>query len=306
MEMDVLLEVRLAYARLLVARDVLAVVREQAEVAERLRADVVARLAAGEATTLDAELATLPVETVHAELPGLEAEVEATRQRLNALVGLPPDARWRLASRLDEFEPRAPSAGEVLVRLAIERRPDVAVALWAHREADAALALERARRWPRLWLGTGFVLELPVLSRFNHYGVKQAARARAAARAALVATVHDARAEVRLARTQALAAQQVATRHARALEIAASRALGAAQDALDAGQLPLVAVLQARAQAIVARRQALEARGAWVEAALQLQAAAGELAPDPLPVYDPDAEENEDEDDDRDEDGEGE
>ncbi len=290
LEADVVGDVRREYARMLVAQGLVAVAREQADVAERLRADVVARRAAGEATDLDAELATLPVELLRAEVPGLVAREETARQRLNELLGLPPGARWRAASRLDELEPPAPSSDlERLVRTAIERRPDVAAASWAHRAADAALALERARRWPRLWLGTGVSFELPVFSRFNHFGVKQAARERAAARARVVAAVHDARADVHRALALAEAAHRVATEHADALDLSAGRALAAAEEALGAGQLPLVAVLDARARSIAARREALEARGAWLEAAVELQAATGELAPPKTPPYDPDA-----------------
>lgn len=289
LEARVVRDVRLAYVELLVARGLVTIAREQADVAERLRADLITRRAAGEATALELELVNLPVEQVLAELPALDVGVEVARQRLNALLGLPPDDRWRPASDLDALQPPAPPAvadEERLLRLAIARRPDVAAALWAHREADAELALERARRWPRVWIGTGILFDVPVFSRLNRYGVEQALRAREAARARVVAAVHAARAEVHAALARARAAHRTVVQHAQALEDSARSALTAADTALASGQLPLIEVLQARGRAIAARREALEARRAWLEAAIELQAATGELAPSPPPPPD--------------------
>src|SRR5690606_19746275 len=172
--------------------------------------------------------AALPVARVLAGLPNLDAGVEVARQRLNTLIGLPPHARWVPASGLDELQPPAPPADEeALVRVAVQRRPDVAAALWAHRALDATLSLELARGWRRLWLGAGILREVPVFSRLNLYGVKQARRAREAARARAVATVHAARAEVHTALARSIAAHRTVVDHVRPLEEAARRALDA-------------------------------------------------------------------------------
>lgn len=284
-EADLARDVRLAYTALLQAEAELELVLAQVALAERAHAQTAERRAVGQATDLEVSLAELPMRQARAAVPHLEGEAEAARLTLNALLGLPPRERWRPTTTLDALASSTPPPlPGPLVEAALARRPDLEAARWAHREADAELALERALRWPRLAVGTGFAIELPVFSRFNRWGVERARLARAAARDGLVAAVHALRADVHEAHAVAQAAHRTAEVHARALEEGAEAVLRVAEAAQAAGQVPVIEVLAARAQALEARRRALAARADWAAAAVRLDAATGALAPPALPV----------------------
>lgn len=283
-EADLARDVRLACARVLRAEAGLELGQAQAAVTGRIRALTDERRGAGQATALEAALARLPYETARAALPPLEAEVAAARQALNLLLGLPPTEAWTLDATFDALAPRdAPLAGvDALVAEAVVRRPDVALALWEHREADAALALEVARQWPEIAIGTGISIELPIFSRWNHHGVEGARLARDAARDAVTDAVARARADVHATHVRAVSAHRAAMLHAPELE-AAVEAVGArADEAVQAGQAPLLELLAARVEALEARRSALEARASWAEAGIELSAATGAFAPPPF------------------------
>ncbi|MCO5169386.1 MAG: TolC family protein [Planctomycetes bacterium] len=284
-EADLARDVRLAYTALLQAEAELELALAQVALSERVRAQTAERRALGQATDLEVGLAELPLRLARADVPRLEGEAEAARLALNALLGLPPRERWRATTTLAALASATPPPlPGPLVEAALARRPDLEAARWAHREADAEVALELALRWPRVGVGTGITIELPVFSRFNRWGVERARLARAAAREGLVEAVHALRADVHEALALAHAAHRTAEVHARALEEGADEVLRAAEAAQAAGQVPVIEVLAARAEALSARRRALAARADWAAAAVRLDAATGALAPPALPV----------------------
>ncbi len=259
-------------SRLEATRDLLALGRRTASVLERARA-------ASAATGIEANLAALDVADLELDGLGLEDEEIQARQRLNALLGLAPDAEYSLASWTAIVGEELPEPPEphAIVDAAVKQRPDLAELQQRYEGAEAELRLEVARQYPELSIGTGIEITLPLLSRWNRPAIDRAFAMREAVRRALEAEVARVRADIHAS----IAAYRRARRQSDYLtanvepRLAESQRLTAA--GLDARELGALEVLLTQRQISNARMRALSARFEAASSWVRVLAASGRL-----------------------------
>ena len=273
-----------ACLRLAAAEAALRLNLEQAGVAERTMAYFSDARRLGEVTALQSRLVGVAQARVLADQARLQVEVSEARQTLLALLGLPPTTPFRLQDGARLLAP-APGAEDVatLVQEAVRRRPDLAVLATQHAQAEARLRLEEARRWPRLSIGSGIGLQLPIFSRFNAPAVETATRAREAARRRFEAAVHEVRREVHTAATVFALTDAWVRRFEEQVLPAVEDTLRLTRAAVQAGEFTASDVLTAQTQALEAQTELLAARVRRAEARIALDTASGRLAPAPEP-----------------------
>lgn len=291
-------EVHEAYARLLVARSRVEQTQQLTSIAERSQEYLQRARSLGAATALDENLARIAAKTAQADVVRAQADELQARQALNGLLGLRPGYEWTPQTTLDQL--LTPTAlgtrdADALVRLALDRRPDLLETLAEYQRAEEALRLEIARQWPQISIGTGLSITLPIFSRFNQPAVRTAERARAATGRRLTVAVQQVRQEVHAALTEYLQAERLRQLFQDEVEPALVESLRLNEQAFNAREVTPLQILTSQQQVIETRARALEARERWVVARLRLQAATGDLLPELLTRFPT-----------RDEDGEGE
>ena len=281
-EWELVREVHLAYVRLAFVGASLELNAAQLAIAERTCDHVQRARAAGVATALQVELASVARDRVRADRARLALEGATARQDALALLGLPPDAPVRLEASPALLAGPAPEALEdagALTEAAVARRPDLAELAARYAQAEETLRLEVARQWPQVWVGTGVSVSLPVFSRFNAPTIETARRARDAGRARFVAGLHEVRRQVHLARAAvAGAAAWVAEITGRVVP-GLDATLRLTEASLEAGEITPLELLTAQTQVLETQQEFLEARRRLAEARLELEAAAGRLLP---------------------------
>lgn len=280
-------QVAAAYQDAVLIEERLGMVEALAALTGRTHALVAESRTAGAATALEENLAALEREQVLLRREALLVERERAREHVNDLMGLPPEVAWSLQPDGAPSGGAEPAADpEALVDAAVRRRPDLAVVLARHRAAEQALALELARRWPRLVVGTALSLSLPVFSRFNARAIEVARRRREQARADALAAVHRIRAEVhaalhelgRVSRQETFFRARIGPRVRRSLELTDA--------AFEAREVNLLQVLTAQRQVLDARERELELRATSTAAALELGRVAATAMPEHAVVLD--------------------
>jgi len=135
--------------RLLAARRTVEIMNESLTAARRMRELLDQRVTEGETPKLDANIASVEVGRLEADLVLATADADGAAIELTALVGLPPDVPLVLRDTLEALVLVAPASGtSQTAEIALAIRPDV-------REATARVALadarvEEARREGRL------------------------------------------------------------------------------------------------------------------------------------------------------------
>lgn len=267
---------RRAYGRLSLAEASSEVAERHLQGATRLRAVAEARLQAGDAPELDAQLARL--EEARAVATWLEAGRlrTALRADLVALTGLPVDVEL-------EVDPMAAAEG-LTGSASAGSRSDVASAAAGVDAAEALLARERAATLPPVALGAFYELDDgrtvvgPTLS-IQLPLWKQNQGGRAEARGKLMtaqAELSAAEGRAQVQSSDRAGRQQDAVRAAAILDgdpvADATRSLAALQDAYALGELDLTSALLLQARVIEGERGWYAARAAmadtWIELAL--------------------------------------
>lgn len=291
-EWELVRDVHLACVRLAAAEAGLALNSDQARVAEQTVRyfDDARRL--GAATGIQASLAGVATARILADHARLQLEATDARLALLALLGLPPRTPFALQDR-DQLlaTPASPGDVEALTSEALRRRPDLAALGAQHAQADARLRLEEAGRWPRVSIGSGIGIELPLFSRFNAPAVETARRGRVAARHRFEAAVHEVRRDVHAAHAALALSNAVVRQLEESLVPAVEEALRLTRQAVEAGEFTAFEVLTAQTQALAAQTELLAARARRAEARVALDAATGELTPTPEPLSPDDQEE---------------
>lgn len=280
---------RVAYARDLVvayataeaAGERLTVAKDGADLAQ---ADArAARLLVdnGKEAELRALQASAAVSAAQAEVSRAEAESGAALARLAALTGGEQTFTAVTPGALDRVWSVSSS----------HHAPAVAVAETEQKVAARKLDQERRRATPDLTLSfgvrrlagddttaavAGFSLPLPLFDR-NRGALKSAQAEADAARARLLMVQADAVADRRSAEGEAKAAERSATAASEG-EVTAREAYRLARLGYEAGKLPLIELLAARRDLVVARQRHIEARLARAKAQADLVQANGQIA----------------------------
>lgn len=284
--LDLIRDVRVAFADLTAARRRVALVEETHTNQHKLAELMQVRLKAGDVSKLEVALIETEMVRLAEDLPRQRALVDQTVARLKQLVGL-VQADAGVAFTDAGLRTSLPPAVDPLVRRALDARPEARAAVLAVQEAGrrAKLAdheiisltavLDANFNPGDFELGPGADVSLPIFNRNEANRARARAEIERARRA--YATVRDRIArEVREAEARARRAAEVLTaQRSKTLPLTAD----AEQRALKAHQLgeaSLVVVLDARRQWLDARARELEAdaevRRAWAE----LERAVGE------------------------------
>jgi outer membrane protein TolC len=282
-EWELVRDVRLAYLRLAAAQAGVDLASEQAEIANGTVDYFERARRAGAATALQERLATVARDRVLADRVRLALDEIEARNELLMLAGLPPETPLILEDVVAMLDAPfvLPEPAGALVRVAVERRPDVLELAAAYEQAEGQLRLEVARQWPQLWIGTGISVSLPFLTRFNAWGVERATRERDAARDRFVATLHATRREVHQGVEElSRAAEQVALFREQLMP-GLEETLRLTRAALEAGEVTPIEILAAQNQVIGVSFEFLTARERLARARVVLDAASARLLPPP-------------------------
>lgn len=269
--LDLVRDVRLAFAELTLARRRATLGGETAAGRERVAALFAARLRAGDASELD--LAASRVEALKArqEAARQSREVALAETRLRDLLGAGEDGR---AWRLEDAAASAPALPDeaALVKEALAFRPDVRAAEIAVQAAAERLGLARAEIFAvtgildandrkgkeGLEIGPGLELPIPIFNQNDGARARAAAELDRAARRYLASRRAVAR-EVSEARTRLLQAGEGLEAWRAGIVPAAEDALRRAAKAHEKGEASPLVVLEAEGRLLEARTREAEA-----------------------------------------------
>ncbi len=281
------LEVRVAFAGLVIAQRRAALLDSAARFAERLEQVARARLEAGAVNQLDYNTAVLEAARQRSTAERAEADHVAAAAMLGRLLALGPDSMPR-AERLPNLPEGPIAADEPLIATALAERPDRAAASQEVRAAEREGTAARLAFVPTLQLGAvvgqeagtddlrGFTFGLSVP--LFHRGQTERGRAgavRAAAAAELDAVQRSIRAEVTAAAERLRRARLAERRFAARVLAAAADNVGLSEIAFEEGKVGIASVVVLRTAAVAAQLEYLEVLGDAYESWFALAAALG-------------------------------
>lgn len=286
-------DIRIAYAALVIASQRAAMVDTAAGVAERLARFAATRLEAGEINRLEHNAALLEAarqQSAAQRAWAARAERLGDLARLLGFGELPIDV-----SALPPLPDDPLLADDLLVRVALERRPDRRAAhLRARAAAQEQTAAGRDGWVPSLQLGgvvgreagredlMGFSVGLAIPLFRREQGARGLAVAeRAVADAAVVAVEREIRADVAAAAARFRRARDAARRFAQDVLGAASENVLLSERAFDEGKISIADVVLLRSSAVAAQLEYLDVLGEAYAGWFELAAA---LATDPQDI----------------------
>ncbi len=287
-------DVRAAWISLAYAEEAIALLRSQAGVAERTVAALRNRQAAGASTELEVVVAESEVASLRGHERRLAGGVGAARQRLNALLGLPPNNATPLERVKESF--RYAPIGESEMGDAAQlprRRPDLRAKEKAYLVAEKELQGAFRRRWGRLGLGPsadtsggsvegGLALSFVIpLFNLNQGEIAVRAAERLQRHEAYVAQLHRARAELHLAWADWNSLDAELSVLFSDLAPRLDRSILLAETALREGELDLLQVLLLQSRALQNKREVLERLREFHLASIEVDRARG-----PAPLED--------------------
>lgn len=278
--------VKRAYVATAVAARRATLSRETADLAGRIRGMADARSKSGDISELESRSTRAEAVIAEATARSAEHDLELAKLRLRALAGLGSDAPLEMTP-LSDLAVQTCGDLDRLLQDALAARPDVRAAELAIEAAGARAGLAKAQVWTLtatldangegrqgFELGPGLAAEIPVLSQ------NQGNRARAAALLE--------QASRRYLAVRANVAEQLSTataRLAKAREVVAlwegeiveslDTERRQAERAYEAGELPLLAVLDTSRRLVTVRLGGLDARADLLDAAIALDEALG-------------------------------
>lgn len=151
---DVLTEVTRAFTDVLAAQEGVAQIERTTQLVEEVRQSVGLRVVAGVVSPIEETRASVAAAAVRVELARARYGLEAARARLASLWGSPTVAFTAAEGSLEVAPPPVPPLGALTARL--EQNPDLA--RWAAEigQRQAAVAVERAKRFPDVSLSAGY------------------------------------------------------------------------------------------------------------------------------------------------------
>jgi outer membrane protein, heavy metal efflux system len=284
-------DVRRAYFDGVIADARLAILQELRDLSQRARDSAQSRVDSGDAPRLEVLQAELALSAAQNDAASAEGVVVAARSRLNALLGLPLDARPQLSTPIDEGGPviamalldRAHGASSEL--LVLDRRID---------EQRAKVDLARALRVPDIvptatlthdaqpeftygWRA-GITVTLPLFTT-HKAGVLVEETTLTLLTAQRQATQLRIDADVTAAAAVAEAQRQAYARYRDVILPQAQQVEQLAQDSYELGQTGIAALLQALAASRDARLRSLDAVSQFQTALVELERAIGTSLP---------------------------
>jgi len=235
---------------------------------------------AGVSTSIEASLAHGDMLSIRIQGIQLQARQRSRRERLNALLGLPPSANLVLArSPLPALTEELPATAGELVELSLGRRPDLAGLEAAYLVAEEELRLELSRQMPQFSLGTGIWLIPGIFQGFNEANIQAARANRESLGLELRSAVHGVRAEL----FELWSRRQEAQRELSFLESEllpnAEESLRLAGKSFDAGEATLIQILNVQRALVDARTRHQEAKNRLAQETWSLLSSSGLLLP---------------------------
>ena len=281
-------EVEGAFAHALLLQRRLAAEERNLRLVEDASAAGGKRVAAGEDTRLDGNLALVESERARNQLAAVREQLLAARARLAALLQLPAADFPEVAGDIPEHLP-AWRIDDLIARAA--QRPDLVVLQQKEAAAQKRLDLERASAWPDVTVGLNssregppelrerattltFSVPLPLFTR-NQAGIGRAITERDQAQVQRQVAVRDGEAAVR-EQWQRLA--NLDARLSRLRDSVLARLdenLSLSTKAYRAGEIGIIQLVLVNRQALDARRDYLDALGEFTQARISLELAAG-------------------------------
>jgi outer membrane protein TolC len=252
-------EVTDAWLEVLAARERLALNERLLHIVRRTHAWFHAAREAKAATALQENLSGIELAKLETDRRRLLVDQDEARETLNALLGLRPDFSLVLQAEEAPFRHEAVSADarELLVR-AVHRRPDLAALQAVHDRAEAALRLEVARQAPKLAVGTGFEIQLPLLSGGNAAAIRTKLREREQARRRIERAVHELRAQVHAALLELRRLEAQIRFVQQELEPRLAESVALAREARSVTQITPLELLTSQRQVLEVRTRILE------------------------------------------------
>ncbi len=252
------------------------------------------RAKVGEASILDVTQATISGRTLEQQVKTLETQEKQQTIALNRILGVEAGTSITLVNRIDLPGKRPDeehNAGDIL-----SRRPDHVLALAKIDEADAAVALENAKRWEdvsvKLFLerekavddpnglerntfaGVGISIPLPLRNK-NQNGIETAQINRKAAEKGVDAAQFQIRSEYEAAYQQRIDTWELARSASGELLDLAENNLEEFRKAQQQGQASLLQVQQAQEQVLQLKNASLDLTTQYHLAAAKLRKAIG-------------------------------
>jgi outer membrane protein TolC len=284
-EWELTREVHLACEDILETTDLLLQNHELLEIAGKTATHFERAQAAGAATAIQAHLASGDLLAIRAERHRLESVAREERQRLNALLGLPPLADLPLLERsmvASDSPGEVPAAEplatpEALLDDALSLRPDLEALLAAYEAAEEEVRLACTRQFPEIAIGTGFTIVPGVFTRFHRSAIETALARRAALGGEVITRIHEVRREIHDTHAN-LGETRRALRFLEAeLLPNAEQSLQLAARAFEAGEVTLLEILTLQRALVDARTRTTQARAELRRAHWRLLAASGGL-----------------------------
>lgn len=260
--------------------------RENAAVATGIRGIADARFRAGDISDMEARVTRAETLIAEATARTYEHDRDLAHIRLRELIGAPREAQLKLTP-LSELALQPCGDVDALTKDALAARPDVRAAELAIEAAGARAGLARAQVWTLtatldangagkqgFEAGPGLAGELPLLSRNQGNRARAAALLEQASRryAAVRARVSE---ELSIAVARLAKAREVVALWEGDIVESLDTERRQAERAYEAGELPLLSVLDTSRRLVSVRISGLEARADLLDAAVSLDQAVG-------------------------------
>ncbi len=233
---------------------------------------------AGTATGIQANLAQGELLSIRVQEVRAEARLLQARQSLNSLLGLPPDfALGEIAAGTPFSSEALQKSPAELTQLAIYSRPDLAELEARYQVAEEDVRLAVSAQYPRVAIGTGISLSLPLFSQWGRPAIDIAVAKRDQIGRDFRTAIHAVRQEIATAHTR----WQLAVREVELVENEllpnAEQSLELSREAFQAGEVTLLETLAVQRALVEARTQKTETRAERSKRAWTLLAASGWL-----------------------------
>ena len=264
-----------AHTRLAAAEARLELNRRLRDIVRRTAEQIAAARGAGGATVLQENLAYLEAARLDQDGVRLDGDRRAAILAVNQLMGAPPGAKWTLEVDPTLWTATTVAEPSVLVQKALSSRPDLIGLMAAYRRAEADVRLEVSRQFPRIDLGTGIAITLPLATGFNGPGIRTAEARRTKLACEVEAAVFEVRREIHAACLNYDRVQAELDVLEKAVRPKIEQNLGLLQEALRLGGVTIAEVIAAQQQIIATEERSLDLKVQRAQAKIELDSITG-------------------------------